>query len=224
LTGANSGTLTKVSTLPKIVNTESKRYELAEVTWRLIAEEGLEATTMRRIAERANCTTGLVTHYFADKEELLIAAVEQVRHAVRERRVSLKEVNPGLPRLREFILTMLPLDDTRRLYWRVWLSVWNQGGTSEVLAKEWLRLASISRKQIRDHMGDALEWGHLRDDIDFEVEVNTLYSLIYGLALDVTASAGERSEQAVQVVDSCLRKLSSDSSRKRRGRGSAERS
>jgi hypothetical protein len=93
--------LTGVSALPKIVNTESKRYELAEVTRRLIAEEGLEATTLRRIAERANCTTGLVTHYFATKEELLIAAMEQVRHAAQETRASLKEVNPGLPRLRE---------------------------------------------------------------------------------------------------------------------------
>jgi AcrR family transcriptional regulator len=193
--------------VPKIVDFESKRSELAEVTWRLIAVEGLEATTIRRIAEKANCTTGLVTHYFASKEEILIAAIEQVRAVVAQGRSTLRELDAGAPTLRGFILSMLPLDDTRRLCWRVWLSLWNQAGTNDVLAREWRRVADISRRQIRDHMEEARREGHLRSDIDFEVEVTTLFSLVYGLALDVAARDGRQVEVAVQVVDSWLEKL-----------------
>ena len=36
---------------------------------------------MRRIAEAAGCTTGLVTHYFASKDEILVAALRPSHEA-----------------------------------------------------------------------------------------------------------------------------------------------
>ncbi|MGH3177968.1 MAG: TetR/AcrR family transcriptional regulator, partial [Streptosporangiaceae bacterium] len=54
----------KMDTMPKVVDHAARRAELVDAAWRVIAEEGLEAATMRRIAEAAGCTTGRVTHYF----------------------------------------------------------------------------------------------------------------------------------------------------------------
>ena len=47
--------------MPKVVDHAVRRAELVDAAWRVIAEEGLEAATMRRIAEAAGCTTGRVT-------------------------------------------------------------------------------------------------------------------------------------------------------------------
>jgi AcrR family transcriptional regulator len=194
--------------MPKIVDVELKRIELAEVTWRLIAEEGFEATTMRRIAERANCTTGLVTHYFASKDELLLAAVERGIDAAEKRRLYLRNVAPGLPVLREFIVTMLPLDEPMRLHWQVWISLWEQAAIKPMLAKEWLRMTEFSKTQLREHVEDAFRRKHLRQYIDIDLQTRTLYSLIYGLALDVHHKDRAWDKTATNVIDSYLRTIS----------------
>lgn len=42
----------------------------------VIAEEGYVAASLRKVAKRAGYTTGAVTYYFANKEELVLALVE----------------------------------------------------------------------------------------------------------------------------------------------------
>jgi TetR/AcrR family transcriptional regulator, transcriptional repressor of aconitase len=55
---------------------EAKRRELLKAATAVIAEEGLANTSLRKVAERAGCTTGAVTYYFADKEELVTSVAE----------------------------------------------------------------------------------------------------------------------------------------------------
>lgn len=42
----------------------------------MIAREGYANTSLRKVAQRAGCTTGAVTYYFANKEELVTALAE----------------------------------------------------------------------------------------------------------------------------------------------------
>ena len=42
----------------------------------VIATEGLRGATLRRVAAEAGCTTGALTHYFADRQALLTAALQ----------------------------------------------------------------------------------------------------------------------------------------------------
>src|SRR5919201_91204 len=51
------------------------REHLVAVTERLLAEEGLEGLTTRRIAQAANVAQGLLYNHFADKDDLLLAAL-----------------------------------------------------------------------------------------------------------------------------------------------------
>jgi TetR/AcrR family transcriptional regulator, transcriptional repressor of aconitase len=55
---------------------EAKRRELLKAATSVIAEEGLANTSLRRVAQRAGCTTGAVTYYFADKEELVSSVAD----------------------------------------------------------------------------------------------------------------------------------------------------
>ena len=69
--------------MPKVVDHEERRAELAAAVWRLASSDGLEAVTVRRVAEEAGWSTGAVVHYFADKEELLLFAFSTVADRVR---------------------------------------------------------------------------------------------------------------------------------------------
>lgn len=53
---------------------ERRRDQLIAAALEIIAEDGLEAATVRAIAARAGVTQGLIRHYFSSKEELTRAA------------------------------------------------------------------------------------------------------------------------------------------------------
>ena len=73
--------------MPKVIDHAVRRAELVDAAWRVIAEEGLEAATMRRIAEAAGCTTGRVTHYFDSKDDVLVAALREVHSRAAKRMI-----------------------------------------------------------------------------------------------------------------------------------------
>src|SRR5215212_9606295 len=60
--------------MPRIVDHEERREAIAEATWQVIARAGPDGANMREIAREAGYTTGVVTHYFRDKRELMAFA------------------------------------------------------------------------------------------------------------------------------------------------------
>ena len=54
---------------------QDRRIEVSEAAWKVIVREGLDRTSMRAIARELDCTTGVVTHYFRDKQELILFAL-----------------------------------------------------------------------------------------------------------------------------------------------------
>ena len=53
-----------------------------QATLDLVAEQGVQAATVRAISERAEVTQGLIRHYFSTKEELILAAYEYHMNAL----------------------------------------------------------------------------------------------------------------------------------------------
>lgn len=54
----------------------ARRAELLKAAASVIAQEGYANASLRKVAQRAGCTTGAVTYYFANKEELVAALAE----------------------------------------------------------------------------------------------------------------------------------------------------
>lgn len=54
---------------------DSNRREIAGAACELVADGGLDNVSMRRIAKHLGSTTGYISHYYVDKEELLEAAL-----------------------------------------------------------------------------------------------------------------------------------------------------
>ena len=104
--------------MPKVVDGEARRLELADAAARLIARGGLGAATMRDIATEAGLTTGSVTHYFADKRELLVFTLTASLQHRRGRRSSVEAIGP-LAALRASLEGALPIDPERHRHWMV---------------------------------------------------------------------------------------------------------
>src|SRR6516165_9833538 len=55
---------------------EARSGELIEAARHVIAREGYAGASLRKVAARAGCSTGAVTYYFANKEEMMAAVIE----------------------------------------------------------------------------------------------------------------------------------------------------
>ena len=96
-----------------------RRAELAAAAFELIAERGLDGLSLRAVARRVGATTGIVTHHFLDRAELVEAALDHARSSMMERALSL----PSDADAYDLVAATLPLGDRMVASWRVWLSV-----------------------------------------------------------------------------------------------------
>ena len=60
--------------VPRLRDDDARRLQLSEAVFATLAELGPGGLTLRAVAERAGCTTGLVLHTFRDKQALLLHA------------------------------------------------------------------------------------------------------------------------------------------------------
>lgn len=122
--------------MPKEVDHDQRRAEIVRAARTVLARDGVDGATMRRIAREASCTTGRITHYFVDKDELMIAVLRSVHHSSRQRmEVALREPN-GDARLERIIEATLPLDDERRDEWSIWITFLAYAVSSDALQTE----------------------------------------------------------------------------------------
>lgn len=101
--------------MPKQVDHEARRRQLADAVCRLVAEHGLEAVSLRQVAAAAGVSMGQVQHYFATKDEMLLFTYKTIGEHV-ERRMAAAAQGLENPRdvLRALLLEMLPLGDEAR--------------------------------------------------------------------------------------------------------------
>lgn len=99
--------------MPKIVDHEQRRAEVLQATWRVVTSVGLHEATTRRIAKEAGYSNGVLAHYFADKDDILVSALQMAHQRVRARMSAVVEGRAGLEALRVVVLEALPLDEER---------------------------------------------------------------------------------------------------------------
>jgi len=66
--------------MPKIVNRDKKRSEIAQKAIEILAKRGFQATTIQDIADAAGLGKGTIYHYFKTKEEIILMVSEEIFH------------------------------------------------------------------------------------------------------------------------------------------------
>jgi len=195
--------------MPKVVDHEERRAELAAAVWRLASREGLEAITVRRVAEEAGWSTGALVHYFGDKEELILFAFRTGADRVGRRLAKLDEHEADpLARARAQLLEGLPLDRDRQDEMRVWFSFLGLALTRPTLARAQRVAYRAWRERIRDRLREAQEAGQVRAEVDCEAEAAALVGLVDGLAVQAIFEPRLLSaSRQVELVDARLEGL-----------------
>ncbi len=165
--------------MPKVVDHEERRAEVAAAVWRIVSRDGLEAATVRRVAAETGMSTSVVSHYFAGKDDLLRLAFRIVVERGRERAVA-DSATGG--RARALLITALPIDAERRAEARVWFAFLGLAVSRPDLADDQRRAYTAWRGAV----ATALREDGLPDEADAETEAAALIALVDGLTVQAT--------------------------------------
>ncbi|MDY1006447.1 TetR family transcriptional regulator C-terminal domain-containing protein [Curtobacterium sp. CFBP9011] len=115
---------------------EASRLRLSEAVFGTLADRGPTGLTLRAVAERAGCTTGLVLHTFRDKRALLLHARDLMHERTRVRSDALEADAPDAgSALCAVLLGALPVDQERLAEARVWVGFLAAALADPVLAQ-----------------------------------------------------------------------------------------
>lgn len=64
--------------MPKIVDREQKREEIAKLSISLLAKSSFSKLTVSQVAKNANIAKGSIYRYFSSKEDILFAIIKQI--------------------------------------------------------------------------------------------------------------------------------------------------
>lgn len=102
--------------------TDDAYRRVSRAVWDTVAESGIEATTVRAVAARADCTTGLIMHRFGSRSAMLVHARQTLfeRTAARADGVDAEQLDTPAERVLAVVRTALPIDAERMEEARVW--------------------------------------------------------------------------------------------------------
>ena len=170
--------------MPKMVDVDARRTELAEAVWRVILRDGLDRASVRNVAREAGLSMGSLRHYFGSQTELLAFAMRLVTERA-GRRIRALDLSSAGPRLavERVLREVLPLDAERRAEAEVWLAL-----TGKALVEPTLHaLRDEADDGLRELCGwsvrTLVESGEAAPRLDVELETERLYAVIDGLAV-----------------------------------------
>jgi AcrR family transcriptional regulator len=109
--------------MPKIVDHDIRRRELVRAAWRVVGKHGLDGLTTRAVAQEAGWSTGVLAHYFTNREELLLAAFRLVFDEARHRMQHALAAEPDATRaLTNALLEAVPINPRQRGEAIIWFS------------------------------------------------------------------------------------------------------
>jgi AcrR family transcriptional regulator len=204
--------------VPKRVDHEERRRQIADALLRTAATRGLHATGMREVAAEAGVSLRLVQYYFGTKEELLLAAMQHLAARFAERGMArikqLKETeSPISPRsiIAAILTEGLPADDERRTF-----TILNMAYFALSLTDPALAIAPLVRNSdavigvIAAQLRAAQAAGGAPAVLDPHLEALSLLAMSAGLSTSVLGGQSSP-EQAQAVIDYHLDRLFSAS-------------
>jgi AcrR family transcriptional regulator len=186
----------------RAVNSDDRRRAIALAVYRVVARDGVEATSMRAIAAEAGCTTGSLTHHFADRRELLDFTVGMAVEESMARLVATSQ-RAGL---RAALAEFLPLDELRRQENAVWLVGIGAAARDPELARSLSRRYAAADELLAAELRRRLqEAGRAVADDEVEMLVEEVLTAVDGIAVYAQADPDRYPpERQLALVDRVL--------------------
>lgn len=162
----------------------ARREAVVDATWRVIMKEGLAQTSMRAIADELDCSTGVLTHHFRDKNAVMAMAMDKVGIEV-ARRMDLAADKAAIGgELSAEANAFLPFDAKGKKLWSVWLQFLVHALSEQAVLKRHRRHYDWLRQRFMRYLCALNDNGLLRPNSDLDLEVEYLVAVLDGLGVN----------------------------------------
>ncbi len=180
--------------MPKYVDHAERRREITDAAVRILARGGASALTLRSLADELGGSITLITHFFANRDDLFDGIVDDL---IATYRAELEELESGASpeeRLHILLQWMLPLDEesTSREAGRIALVP--HASESESIQRFFDVMEDTMRRLFAEHIAE------LGLGIDAELGAAYLRAVINGIVLSRVEHPGLWPEERQQAV------------------------
>lgn len=111
--------------VPKVVDHDERRREIAAAVWRVLMRDGLRGASVRAVMEESGLSSGAIRYYFSSHDDLLRFAGHVVVERGPDRIVAVLRNRRVGPRRRAALLLeeLIPLDHQRQTETRVFAAL-----------------------------------------------------------------------------------------------------
>lgn len=192
--------------MPRVVDHDQRREAIAAAACKAIARQGIDAVTLGDIGDQADCTTGAITHYFADKDAVMLAALDLVIQRLYRRMSRAVERDPT--DLRGFLAETMPLRPQSRDGIKVWFSFWTRTFSNRALNRRQREMHVRWFNELTERLSVMEAAGLLRPGIDIAFETETIAALINGIGLRAVLDAKDwPADRQLAHLDAYLEKI-----------------
>lgn len=189
--------------MPKLVDHEIRKLDVAEAAARVVAERGIENATIRTIARRAGLSTGALAHYFDGKDELMAHALRWATERMADRLLQRLRELRTLDQLSAAVRAVLPLEEQGVIVWRVQVSFWAYGvGRPELVSLHQREMAGWLAHAV-EAIGRVQRNGVVRSDVPPEQITSALISMVMGMGVQLLFD-GRASDGILAAVDAYI--------------------
>jgi AcrR family transcriptional regulator len=160
---------------------KQKRLVIMTAALELFAEDGYHATSISKIAKKANISKGLMYNYFSGKDELLNEIIDDGFRKMMNNFDLNKDSSLTDKEFVIYIESMFEIMEKEHHFWKVYFSLMLQSDISEIIAnktEEWysqvyvILIDFFKRKNIEDPETEAILFGAMLDGLGMNFIMN----------------------------------------------------
>ena len=166
--------------MPKVVDHELRRRELAQAALRVVGRDGLEAATTRAVARESGWSTGVLKHYFDGKDQLLHESLRELERTNLERFERARAAPTGRAAI-EVALSGIFGGGAGES--RVWIAFMSRASTDRATAGAMRRAIQVWVARWAELVVRGQGDGSIRADVEPDQVATELHALVNGLRL-----------------------------------------
>jgi AcrR family transcriptional regulator len=170
--------------MAKVVDHGERRLEVINATWRVIARDGIDGASVRAIAHEVGWSTGVLAHYFVNKDEILQGALQLAHTRVMERGHRRAAEANGAVTLLRGMAEGIPLDADRMVEVQVEVAFWGRAVANRRLNDLQHREFDAWEAFLRQLVEATAERQELTAETDLDELVAAIVAVIDGIGLE----------------------------------------
>jgi AcrR family transcriptional regulator len=162
----------------------------------VIARDGLDGLSIRRVAAEAGVAIGTVQHHYPTRAELVLAALQRTAHRQQVRAIAAPREPSVLATLVTRLALLLPHDDASREEAIVWVALAAAAARDPLVGPDQRRIVAQTTSAIEALLDRAIQSGELPDGTDTSDLAERTHVVVEGYLLHTAASASVTTRRA----------------------------